>query len=424
MTDLSNLRYERLQFNGSDVWCFDHARTILWSEDIIRPSVTTGLHYLPLLPVLRTLGFPSHVVYYNSMPAYGCAIEDRQQRLNGFIQYIEKYTEIREDTVFVLNGAGEGLPIMAVEFAADIANHYSVNMCYYVTGAAPHPNTFESFKLYRKDASNLFLATSTLFETHSMHNYIDFKQDLTCERPKKFHFFMGGGRIHRFLLLGLLAERDLLKHAILSYNCMGRPMPMKEVVDMMQNDRRADIYRERFPNAIKICSKTLLDLPDVSNPYGTETVRKEVMHVMPAADANIYNSTWFHVTTETSVLSKPTENYCSLDATGPCLFMTEKTYRNIANGLFGVLVGQQGLYHELMYNNYGEAMTHPDIIKCDNIENDEERMFKQVDVIQTLCEWYDSHWRERLCEFQQEDMIKNKLRWQYQDKIKVNLHKC
>ena len=225
---------------------------------------------------------------------------------------------------------------------------------------------------------------------------MDFKQHLSTDKQKKFHFFMGAPRMHRYMLLALLEERGVLDQGILSYGWWKGESEVSHADVLRQlNMVVDDSYRDAFKDCIKVVTKHLPNIPQRQNPYlgGWSNMENpsRFARTMQYRDHEIYNSSWFHVTTETSnITSTQLEKGWQYPSNNP-LFITEKTYRPLVTGQVGITVGQQGI---LIYD-------------------DQERLIAQADSIARMCSWSDQLWRHKATEYQARDMMHNKNKKRY-----------
>lgn len=347
---------------------------------------------LMFFPLQSALGFHKSIIYFPDVTALaGNSTFDEEALDRGYDEIVKVMPSRNiiesEGSVVVFSGAGEGLPSGVMAIVTKFAKLHSSTPCYYISGAAPVPATFETFKKFRGSATNLQLMTKNSFETSVFQKYGEFNLNLNSPRDKKFHWFLGGCRPHRYMLLALLQERKVLHHGILSYGWQGQPdTPM----GVLQSIEDADqLYRENFKNIIKVCKKHLPDLPEQQNPYVNrpDTNLSNVAVNMPDADVAIYNNTFFEITTESSnATSTQVENGWMYPSTNP-LFLTEKTFRPIAAGLMSVTVGQQGHFGYLESQGYHPFDSPQTLKKIDRIYDDEERMIAQADYIAEMCNW-------------------------------------
>tara|TARA_R110000744_G_scaffold56243_1_gene118639 strand:+ start:7323 stop:8630 length:1308 start_codon:yes stop_codon:yes gene_type:complete len=378
----------------------------------------------------RLLGYPDLIINYTEFAKLGSinAVDDEslEVKFSAFCAYIDSVDYIvskAQKIAVVLNANAEGLPIEAVRLAGKIARHYSTCSVYYVSGASPVPITFDYFNKWKGDTTNLKLITQNTFEGDRYSSgYMDFKQHLSTDKQKKFHFFMGAPRMHRYMLLALLEERGVLDQGILSYGWWKGESEVSHADVLRQlNMVVDDSYRDAFKDCIKVVTKHLPNIPQRQNPYlgGWSNMENpsRFARTMQYRDHEIYNSSWFHVTTETSnITSTQLEKGWQYPSNNP-LFITEKTYRPLVTGQVGITVGQQGILTELTSLGYkpfnqcdrGNMTNNP----TDEIYDDQERLIAQADSIARMCSWSDQLWRHKATEYQARDMMHNKNKKRY-----------
>jgi hypothetical protein len=129
---------------------------------------------------------------------------------------------------------------------------------------------------------------------------------------------------------------------------------------------------------------------------------------MPKKDVEIYNNTWFQVSTETSNITSSGSEHSWMYPSGRPLFLTEKTYRPLVLGHMGLTIGQQGHMQHLRLEGFRPFNRMRNIEKVDMIYNDEERLIAQADAIEDMCNWPDNLYKEYLTEFQKNEMPVNR----------------
>ena len=314
------------------------------------------------------------------------------------------------DVVIVFDGRGEGLPKESVHNAVEFAKLHPTIPCYYLSGAEPVPITFEYWDELKGDITNLKLITQNSFETcnfdEAYHNY---EHDFKVTKTKKFHYFVGKPRMHRYMLLALLAERKVLDQGILSYGWGGDPQTAIETLDVMKSNKSEE-YMSHFPNLLKVCQRYLPRISPVECPYSVvdSDNMANISRYMDRHDKYIYDNTWFHVSTETSNLtSTRLKDGWMLPSTIP-LFYTEKTYRPMLLKQVGITCGQQGHLQGLKNKDYKPFGMWNNSEQTDMIYNDEERLIAQADAILDMCNWPDTLFKDRAMDYANNDGLGNK----------------
>lgn len=305
------------------------------------------------------------------------------------------------DAAIVFDGRSEALPAASVNNVIEFAKLHPTIPCYYISGAEPTPITFQYWKELKGDTTNLKLITENSFEQeHFDEGFRNYEHDFSVRKKKKFHFFIGKPRFHRYMLLALLAERKVLDKGILSYGWGGDSTTTLKILDVMMK-HESEEYMNHFPNIFKVCKQQLPYLDPVACPYPNATPEDMTVYSrhMPYQDKAIYDNTWFQVSCETSNLtSTRLKDAWQVPSTIP-LFITEKTYRPMLLKQIGVTCGQQGHLQGLKnkgftpYEDYGNAQV------TDMIYNDEERLIAQADAIEDMCQWPESFMEEKARDF-------------------------
>lgn len=373
----------------------------------------------------QSVGFPEKLVYFEDVTSLSGNQANPNERIAG-INTINKIASckpwqrprpriVKEDNATVVfDGQGEGLPYNVVKMCAEWAEQNPHTKCFYLSGAVPSKITHDTFKEFRGEAKNLHLITTNVFSTNQYEGghkggYSKIKQDWKSDRPFKYHFFAGAPRPHRYMLLALLAERKILDKGILSYGWSGSTSTPMQVLETLQQENNAVFYYN-FKNIMKVCEKYLPTIPEMQCPYdktGFEFV-ETASRQMPKKDVEIYNNTWFQVSTETSNITSSDMDNSYLYPSGRPLFLTEKTFRPLVLGHMGLTIGQQGHMQHLQMSGYAPFNRMTNIEKIDLIYNDEERLIAQADAIEDMCNWPNNLYRERLQEFQKNEMPVNR----------------
>ena len=369
------------------------------------PADSPGKIYNHYFPIQSALGFDKHIIYLPDVTALaGNTTSKLDVEYHNLASAIPQDLLEKKNSVLVFDGSGEAMPGGVLAIVAKFARQHKSIPCYYISAASPDPVTFETFRKFRGSATNLQLMTQNTFESIGFTDYEEFNIDLSSSRDKKFHWFLGGCRPHRYMLLALLAERDVLHHGILSYGWQGNSLTPMEVLEAIEGS--TDEYRESFKNIIEVCKKYLPTLPAVQNPYSIvdQYLGMDINQVatkMPDPDIAIYNNTFFEITTESSnATSTPYDNDGWMYPSTNPLFLTEKTFRPLIAGLASVTVSQQGHFKYLESQGYEPFDTGFTLKTIDSIYNDEERMIAQADYIAEMCNWPDTHLYDNIVDYQ------------------------
>ncbi len=378
--------------NNSEVIEGPESEGLFWNED----------HY----KLNCALGWPKKLIFFYDIPS----LANNDDALTILLEtisdkpYVEGQRpaiEPNTDCVIVFGGAGEGLPIECIDVVAEFAKLHDTIPCYYLSGAEPVPITFEFFNDHRGDAHNLKLITVNQFENDGYNrDYLNYKRDVNAVKSKKYHFFVGKPRFHRYFLLALLAERKVLDKGILSYGWGGDITTAQRVLqDMLKNSNEE--YMSNFPHLLEVSRKQLPYINPVECPYPNigPKAMSEISRRMDKRDTAIYDSTWFHVSTETSNLTSTvlSKSY-AVPSTQP-LFYTEKTYRPMVLRQIGVTCGQQGHLAGLRNKGYKPWYQWDNASTVDMIYNDEERLVAQADAISSMCNWPDTLLQQKSDEY-------------------------
>lgn len=398
-----------------------------WNPENINPHYNSGPNTIKenFYGLNQAVGFPDKLVYFNNVTAL-TGNSDMPDERKVAINTINKVVSCRpwqrprprivkeDNATVVFEGEGEGLPYNVVKMCAEWAEQNPHTKCFYLSGAAPSKITHDTFKEFRGEVKNLQLITTNVFAVNQYRGgykggYSKIKQDCKSDRPFKYHFFAGAPRPHRYMLLALLAERKVLDKGILSYGWSGSNSTPMEVLETLQKEINADLYNN-FKNIMRVCEKYLPTIPQMQCPYdktGFEFV-ETASRVMPKQDVEIYNNTWFQISTETSNITSSDVPHSWMYPSSRPLFLTEKTFRPLVLGHMGLTIGQQGHMEHLHLSGYQPFNRMRNIEKVDKIYNDEERLIAQADAIEDMCNWPDSLYKERLAEFQKHQMVHNR----------------
>jgi len=373
----------------------------------------------------QAVGFPEKLVYFYRITALTGNADipnERKVAINTINKVVSckpwqrpRPRIVKEDNATVVfDGQGEGLPYNVVKMCAEWAEQNPHAKCFYLSGAVPSKITHDTFKEIRGEVKNFQLITTNVFSTNQYEGgykggYTKIKQDCKSDRPFKYHFFAGAPRPHRYMLLALLAERKVLDKGILSYGWSGSPSTPMQVLEAFHQEHNAGFYNN-FKNIMRVCEKYFPTIPEMQCPYdktGFEFV-ETASRIMPKKDVEIYNNTWFQVSTETSNITSSDMPHSWMYPSSRPLFLTEKTYRPLVLGHMGLTIGQQGHMKHLQLSGYQPFNRMRNIEKVDMIYNDEERLIAQADAIEDMCNWPDNLYKEYLTEFQKNEMPHNR----------------
>lgn len=352
------------------------------------------------------LGWPTKIIFFHDIPslikndnALTILLETISDK--PYVEGQRPAIEPNTDCVIVFGGAAEGIPIEAVQLVKEFAKLHDTIPCYYLSGAEPSPITIEYFNELKGDRNNLKLLTQNTFENDNYDDaYLDYKRDPNIVKSKKFHFFVGKPRYHRYFLLALLAERKVLDQGILSYGWGGQTTTAQGVLNsLIQN--APEEYIGCFPHLFKVAKQQLPYISPMAcpYPYAKPNYLASISRIMDPRDVAIYDNTWFHVSTETSNLTSTSlSRSAEVPSTKP-LFYTEKTYRPFVLKQIGVTCGQQGHLAGLRNKGYKPFAQWHNANQTDMIYNDEERLIAQADAICNMCNWPDTVLQQKTDEY-------------------------